>query len=334
MPPDATGPARAGGQRVAGGASLTEGGDGVHSGWDVANESHAAPKRLVKAFALCVLAYVLALCLATAVAYALAGLHPIWVVFAADIAATLVVYTFSRLFSNASLYDPYWSLAPLAIALYLTLAAASENVTLVRQVLVLSLVLVWSVRLTWNWARRWRGLGHEDWRYADLRVRSGRWFWLVELSGIEMMPTLVVFVGCLSLYPALSAGGRAFGALDLVAAVVVVGAIIIEATADEQLERFVRTQRQPGKTLATGLWAFSRHPNYFGEIMFWWGLYLFALAADPSYWWVVAGPVAVTVLFVFVSVPMMDRRNLDRRPRYQEHMRKVSALIPWFPRGD
>ena len=313
---------------------MTQSGDVVHSGRDVVNDTRGDSKRLVTAFALCALAYVLALCVAVAVGYALAGRHPIWVVLAADIAATLVIYAFSRVFRNASFYDPYWSLAPVAIALYWTLGASSGDAVLVRQVMVLTLVLLWSVRLTFNWARRWRGLRHEDWRYADLRARWGRLFWLVELSGIEMMPTTVVFLGCLSLFPALSSGSRAFGVLDGVAAVVVAGAIVIEALADEQLERFVRTQRQPGQTMVSGLWAFSRHPNYFGEVMFWWGLYLFALAADPSYWWAVAGPLSLTLLFVFVSVPMMDRRSLRRRPGYDEHMKRVSALVPWFRRSD
>ncbi|MFW6125966.1 MAG: DUF1295 domain-containing protein, partial [Chloroflexota bacterium] len=222
--------------------------------------------------------------------------------------------------------------APVAIALYWTLGTASESAVLVRQEVVVSLVFCWGIRLTHNWSRRWRGLGHEDWRYTALRARSGRWFWLVELFGIDVMPTAVVFLGCLSLYPSLSAGTRGFGAIDWVATAVVAAAIAIEATADQQLERFVRTRRHSGQTLATGLWAVSRHPNYFGEVLFWWGLYLFALAADPSYWWVVAGPLAVTVLFVFVSVPMMDGRSLERRPGYEEHMRRVSGLVPWFPR--
>jgi steroid 5-alpha reductase family enzyme len=81
-----------------------------------------------------------------------------------------------------------------------------------------------------------------------------------------------------------------------------------------------------------GLWKYYRHPNYLGEVTFWWGLYLFALAAKPSYWWMVVGPIAITLLFVFVSIPMMDKRNLERRPGYAEHMKQVSAIIPWFPR--
>jgi len=295
------------------------------------NDLRTNSKGLVKAFALYILAYTLALCVAILVGYALGGRHSILIVFTADIAATLVIYTFSRTFTNASFYDAYWSVAPVAIALYWTLGAVSENVVLTRQVVVVTLVFLWSVRLTSNWARQWRGLGHEDWRYAKLRAERGRLFWLVELCGIELMPTIAVFLGCLSLYPALSTGTSSFGPLDWVATVIVVGAIIIEATSDEQLRRFVKTMQLPRQTMTTGLWAYSRHPNYFGELMFWWGLFLFALAADRSYWWVIVGPVALTTLFLIISIPMMDRRSLERRPGYQEHMKKVSALIPWFP---
>lgn len=293
---------------------------------------HTKPKGLPKAFALYALAYILALCVAVLVAYALGERHPVLIALIADIAATLVIYTFSRIFQNASFYDAYWSVAPLAIALYWTLAAVSEDVVFARQTVVVTLVFLWGLRLTYNWARQWQGLGHEDWRYADFRARSKRWFWLVELWGIEMMPTMVVFLGCLCLYPALSTGTSAFGPLDGIAIAVTAGAIMIEATADEQLRRFVKTKRQPGDIMATGLWAYSRHPNYFGEIMFWWGLFIFALAADSCYWWTIAGPLVMTLLFLFISIPMMDKRSLERRPGYEEHMKRVSALIPWFPK--
>jgi len=102
--------------------------------------------------------------------------------------------------------------------------------------------------------------------------------------------------------------------------------------ADEQLRAF-RKERREGEILARGLWAFSRHPNYFGEVSFWWGLFLFALAADPGAWWSGVGAAAITALFVFASIPLLDRRSAARRPAYAEHMKRVSALVPWFPRS-
>ena len=285
---------------------------------------------LIKAFLLCAKAYLIALCIAVLVGWAAGERHPILIVFVADVAATFIIFTFARYFKNASFYDAYWSVAPIAIALFWTLGAGAASGLPERQTMVITLVGVWGIRLTWNWVRGWRGLRHEDWRYAAMRQRHGRRFWLVELSGIEMMPTLVVFLGCLSLYPALTSPAH-IGWLDWIAMVVTAGAIMLEAASDDQLHNFL-AESQPGQVMERGLWKYCRHPNYLGEVMFWWGLYLFALAADPGYWWCVAGPIAMTLLFVFISVPMMDRRNLERRPDYAQRMKQVYPLVPWFPR--
>ena len=109
-------------------------------------------------------------------------------------------------------------------------------------------------------------------------------------------------------------------------------AYTIETVADQQLVAFAKVKR-PGEIIKTGLWKYSRHPNYFGELTFWWGLYLFGLAADPSHLWTVAGPIAMTVMFFGISIPWMDRRSCERRPEYAEHMKRVSGLVPWFPRA-
>ena len=109
---------------------------------------------------------------------------------------------------------------------------------------------------------------------------------------------------------------------------VTAGAILIETTADEQLRRFAAT-KQPGDIINEGLWARSRHPNYFGEMSFWWGLFLFGFSASSAYWWTIIGPISMTVMFHLASIPMLDQRSLERRPGYEEHMRRVNAVIPW-----
>jgi steroid 5-alpha reductase family enzyme len=175
-------------------------------------------------------------------------------------------------------------------------------------------------------------LNDEDWRYRYFRSSAGKWFWFIELTGIELIPTIMVFLGCLSLYPALAAAGNPFGILDVIGILVTAGAILLEAIADEQLKNFTRGNRRPGEIMAQGLWAYTRHPNYLGEVTFWWGLFFFSLAAGAGYWWTIAGPLAITLLFTTISIPMMDKRNLARRPAYEEHRKRVPALFPWFPR--
>ena len=294
-------------------------------------KAHSVSSNLFKAFGLCLLAYFLALLAAVIAGRALNYLHPILTAFWADIAATLVIYIFSRVSGNSSFYDPYWSLAPMAIVIFWSFAVLPAVGIGIRQMIVIILVFIWGLRLTLNWSSQWQGLGHEDWRYSEYRKRYGGWFWLIDLIGIELMPTAIVFLGCLSLYPALASGNAPWGIMDIPAVLVTLGAIVIETTADEQMKKFSREPHPTGQIMQRGLWAYSRHPNYFGEIMFWWGLYLFVLAANPHFWWTVIGPLVITLLFLTVSIPLMDKRSLVRRPGYAEHMKKVSVLIPWLP---
>jgi steroid 5-alpha reductase family enzyme len=279
----------------------------------------------------CLGAYLAAGAVAAAVGRMSAGLHPILTAALADLAATLVVFVFSLAYNNSSFYDPYWSLLPPFLALFWLLASEASGARGLpaRQALAGALLLAWAARLTFNWVRRWRGLSHEDWRYAGYR-KAGAAFWPISFAGFHLMPTVIVFLGCLSLWPALTVR-RPFGALDAAAALLTAGAIVVEGAADRQLARF-RRSAPPGAVLEAGLWAWSRHPNYFGEVAFWWGLWLFGLAAAPSWWWTVAGPLGMTALFLGVSVPMMDRHLASRRPGYAEAMRKRSAFLPWFPR--
>ncbi|MGO9307523.1 MAG: DUF1295 domain-containing protein [Spirochaetia bacterium] len=280
---------------------------------------------------ICLAAYAAAALAAAAVIRLSAGLSPVWSAALADLAATLVVFAFSVGMNNSSMYDPYWSVAPALIALWwLARFGGIGGVTAVRQVAVAALVLAWAAQLTWNWLRRWKGLADEDWRYADYR-RLGAGYWPVSFFGFHMMPTVLVFVACLSLVPALSSASRAIGVLDVLAVLVTAAAILVEAGADQQLHAFL-ARRKPGEILDTGLWALSRHPNYFGEVLFWWGLWLFAIAADPSRWWTIVGPAGVTALFLGISVPMMDKRMLARHPGYAAHIGRRSAFIPWLTR--
>ncbi|MDI6098871.1 DUF1295 domain-containing protein [Actinoplanes sp. NEAU-A12] len=280
-------------------------------------------------FAVVTVGYVAAGLAAWAVAAAVRGPHPLLVTFYADLVATVVVFAVSVAVANASVYDPYWSVAPPVIVAAWVLGAPGDVTG--RQAAVLALVVAWAVRLTANWASSWRGLSHEDWRYVRLREqRPGRLpWWLINLTGVQVMPTLVVFGGLLAVWPAVAVAGRPWGPLDVAAVVVTGAAVVIEATADRQLRRFTRDPAHRGRIIDRGLWRYSRHPNYLGEITFWWGMWLFGVAAAPDWWWTVLGPVVMVLLFVFVSVPMMDQRSLARRPAYAEHMRRVPALLPW-----
>ncbi len=274
------------------------------------------------------LAYVVALAAALAAGYAVRGQHPIVVAAVADIAGTVVIFVFSMLFNNSSFYDAYWSVAPIVIGGFWVWAARDHDPNTVRQILILGLVMLWGIRLTFNWTRGWTSLGHEDWRYVDLRAKHGRAYWLVSFGGVHFFPTVLVFLGCLPLYVAISDSAQPIGIIDVIAACVTGFAIWLEATSDKQLRRFVLSNPSQGAMLESGLWAYSRHPNYLGEISFWFGVFLFGLAAGLENWWTAVGFVSMLLLFMFISIPMIEQRHLKRRPAYAELMERIPMLFP------
>jgi steroid 5-alpha reductase family enzyme len=282
-----------------------------------------------RSFRIVAAAYAVAALVAVITAWQLPDRSALEVAFWADIAATVAIFAASRLYDNSSFYDAYWSVAPIPLAVYWAVGTDVASVPVARQLLVIGLVSAWGLRLTYNWGRGWKGLSHEDWRYVDKREQTGVLYWPVSFLGLHMMPTLLVFAGCLPLWPALSQGTAPLGLMDLVAAVVTAGAIAIETVADEQLRAFRLAKPAPGAILSTGVWAHVRHPNYLGEVLFWWGLFGFGLAAGgTAAWWTGAGALAITLLFNFASLGLIDTRMLASRPDYKQRMESVPALIP------
>src|SRR5262249_8137662 len=134
---------------------------------------------MVKAFLIVIVAYVLAGLVAVGVGSWLHVLPPILVVGLADLAATIVGFIFSVLTRHSSLYDPYWSVALVAIALFWLLQSGSDGFANPRHVLIFSVLCLWALRLTINWATLWHGLSYEDWRYEEIRQQAGRFYWPV-----------------------------------------------------------------------------------------------------------------------------------------------------------
>lgn len=282
-------------------------------------------------FALVGFSYVLAHVVAAAVVQAMTGSEPWKVIAVADLAATITIFVFSRAFNNTSFYDAYWSVVPASIAAWLTFGPGSGQGLTPRQGLILVLVFAYAIRLTFNWARGWSGITHEDWRFVDMRKSTGKLYWVFSFFALHLVPSVLTYVGSLPLITPLVGNPSGFNVIDIVAAVVTLGAIVIEAVADEQLRNFRRGHQSGGDICNVGLWSTSRHPNYFGEISFWFGLFLFGVAAGAP-WWTAVGFLVMVALFVGATIPMAEKRSLARRPHYAEHQKKVSMLVPWFPK--
>ncbi len=290
-------------------------------------------------FIVCIISYIIAIGVAVGVLFGIGdSMHILLSTFIADVASTLVIYIISTIFKNTSLYDAYWSVAPIIIAFYWIISVVPVIGFKTTHIWILIVVGVWGVRLTYNWARGWKGLHHEDWRYANFRKNKPKIFWFINLTGLQLMPTLVVYAGCLSLYPAIvSSTLETMNIFFWLGLLICIAAVVIEAVADEHQYIF-SAKKEKGELLTKGLWGYSRHPNYLGEISFWWGLYFFTLAAAQTskswdFWLLtIGGPIIVTVLFLAISIPMIEKRMMEKYPTYKIYQKKVAKLIPGFKR--
>ena len=238
----------------------------------------------------------------------------------ADVAATVITFAFSIIFKNASVYDPYWSVQPPVI---LVAFAIGKNLTALG-VLLIVVVSFWAIRLSANWAYTFHGLEHQDWRYTMLKEKTGAFYPLINFVGIHMVPTLVVYGCTLPGVYAIREGLCANVASALLLCVSL-GAAVMQGVADIQMHQFRKAR--DGAFIRRGLWKHSRHPNYLGEILMWWGVGLSIVCAAPSAWYLVAGALANTVLFFAVSIPMADKRQ-SRKEGFAEYKKQTRMLLP------
>jgi len=244
-------------------------------------------------------------------------------VFAADIAATLLMYLVSLPLENASVYDPYWSVAPVVI---LPLAIEEFGAWNAGTILLLACVCYWGIRLTANWAYTFHGYEHQDWRYTMLREKSGVFYPLVSLFGIMLFPTLVVY---LCLLPALfyvQTGG--VNLVTLLGFALSISAATLQLVADIQLHRFQKRAANRGEIIRSGVWRHSRHPNYLGEILMWWGVYLVMLSVLPGRWLLGVGALVNTMMFLLISIPMAEKRLAGYKQGYDRYVAETNRLLP------
>tara|TARA_Y100001935_G_scaffold252881_1_gene257741 strand:- start:730 stop:1485 length:756 start_codon:yes stop_codon:yes gene_type:complete len=247
-------------------------------------------------------------------------------IFAGHLNATLVVFIGSQIYKNSSLYDAFWSVAPVPIVLFLSVNPESGLINIEKVILVIFPIIVWAIRLTSNWARDWGGLSDEDFRYIDLKRKP--FGFLIDLFGIHIYPTLQVNISLLPVYFALSVSTNEVNIFLYLTCFFTLLAVLLETIADEQMRNFRKTTKI-NKTMKTGLWAYSRHPNYLGEILFWWGIYFMTISVDLNYWYLFICPLMMNLLFSLITCQMMDKRSLERRSDYHEYMKSTPQLLLW-----
>ena len=251
--------------------------------------------------------------------------HPLLRLFLADVLATVIVWVFGLLYENVSVYDPYWSVfPPVAFLLW----AFYTGVWTLPVILLLIASWYWGWRLTRNWAITFKGIAHEDWRYTKYRSQHPLVFHLINLFGLNMMPTLVVFAAMLpglKLFEAVSNQPSVVSLIFLILGFLIcVGAATIQLISDKQIHDF--RAANPGKYCNVGLWKYGRHPNYFGEMSFWWGIWIM-YASFNGIDCFIGGPIAMSAMFLGISIPLMEKRQLANKPGYAEYRKQTRMLI-------
>jgi len=227
------------------------------------------------------------------------------------------------------MYDPYWSVIPFAFLFYWLYIFGPEAITF-KTISTAFLVSFWSWRLTTNWLRGWKGMEHEDWRYIQLKQQTEKWYLLVNFLGIHMFPTIVVFVAAIPIYYIFIFSAEINWATYLGFGIAL-GGIILEMVADNQLNKFKVKEHNPIAVMRFGVWQYLRHPNYLGEILFWFGLALISYNPYTSIS-VFSGSLLVLLLFIFISIPLISKRLIKTKPGYVIYMQSTWSLIPKFRR--
>ncbi len=238
----------------------------------------------------------------------------------------VLLWLLSLRLKDVSIIDIFWGPG---IAGVVTITAWMAPLPGDRGILALFLVNLWAIRLALHiWARH----DGEDHRYGAMRKKFGpRWWWW-SFFQIFLLQIILIWFVPMPLVAAVQTGSVPLGPLDVAGAMLAIFGLGFETMADWQLARFRRDPANKGKVMDRGLWGLSRHPNYFGETVMWWGFFLIGFSGSGA-WWIALGPAIITFLLLKVSgVTLMEDGIAERRPAYAAYKARVSAFVPWPPK--
>jgi steroid 5-alpha reductase family enzyme len=247
---------------------------------------------------------------------------PTWgLIFA--VSAAVILWLISLRIRDVSIVDIFWGPG---LAGVVDIAAWLGQASGPRTSVVLLLVNLWAIRLAVHiWARH----HGEDHRYGAMRTKFGRKWWWMSLVQVFLLQAILIWFIPAPLVAAVLYSRVPMGWLDYLGVAVAACALVFEALADSQLAAFRADPANKGRVMDRGLWGWSRHPNYFGEAVMWWGYFAIGFAASHM-WWLLLSPLLITFLLLQVSgISLMEETMDARRPGYAEYKRRVSAFVPW-----
>jgi len=236
-----------------------------------------------------------------------------------------VIAMFKR---DNSIADIGWGLGFVVVAL---LTFFLEQGFTARHILVTVLVVIWGIRLSTHIYLRNRGKG-EDPRYAVWRKKWGKWVVVRSYFQVFMLQGLLLLFIAYAIILVNSSSQAGLSILDICGLAIWIIGFLFESIGDLQLKRFISDEKNRDRILTTGLWRYTRHPNYFGEATMWWGIFLIALSV-PYGWTAIISPAVITFLLLRVSGVILLEREFTDNEEFEEYKRRTSAFIPWFPKS-
>lgn len=222
--------------------------------------------------------------------------------------------------------DVAWGLGFILLSWEAFFISGEKNI---RGVLVAVLVTIWGARLAWHIHARNRRK-KEDYRYAAWRLEWGKWFYVRSYFQVYILQGIFLFLIVTPVLFTERHTGSALGLLDVLALLVWSTGFFFESVGDRQLVVFLKDPANKGRLMRGGLWRYTRHPNYFGEMTQWWGIFLFALST-PNGWWGIVGPITISVLLVKVSgVPLLEAKMAENS-EFAQYKKRTNMIFPWPP---
>lgn len=240
-----------------------------------------------------------------------------------------LLWIWSIIIKNVSIVDIFWGVGFVVVNAFYVFNSGELNP---RKILILLLVSAWGLRLAVHLAIRNIGKG-EDFRYQEFRRKYGaeRYWWFSYFQTFLLQGVLIMIVSLPLLGISMSTHSGSLNLVDYFGIFIWLIGFTFEARGDFQMSRFRGDPKNKGKVLDTGLWKYTRHPNYFGDSAVWWAFALFSIAAG-SYWHII-GSVLMTLLIIRVSgVVLLEKTLNESKPQYKEYIQKTSSFFPWFPK--
>lgn len=239
-------------------------------------------------------------------------------------------------YSSNNIYDLHWPLVPVLASIYFYLSSDNSNHFLSWQCLPLFILIsIWSYHLIFQTLTSSDNIQHEDWRYQSMRKIYEKHFHLFSFVALHCLPMIEVLLGSSSIYYTIlnTQTTDSLSIVDIIILVIIFAGVLIEIFADKQLNDFRRYKSKSKQhrfaVLSTGLWKYSRHPNYLGELIFWWSLFLFGYNHEAPLWCAL-GPMLITLMMLFGSIPTSEERLYRKYPEYKFVQQRVPKLVPTF----